>query len=472
MRAWKAALDSCVALLVIATGFSSAFFSGPTAASGSSLSITVSLVGSIFALAAFLIVSWFRPVGLVQVYAVMMIVALLGIFSYAAGYLDGALPTFGTAPLFIGLMLASMPFKRATMVTIVGFGCSALVYPLFHLLADIPNASIAKLVSIAFYLAATAFVLLNGKAGSDWLPVKETWTSSRLQAFPRLPLGSQKVSVVVFLTALVLFFASFGMYEVFAEREGLGYGYLDGLVLPIVLSVAVLVLVALEFDFRAWVGAVFGLSWVAFVASLFLTLVFADAFAVVFGVLGAVMVVVHIAVWLIVLAVVHISRISPLFLFAVVTATMKLAQFAGRLAGDVLIVQGGASLLTMSTVAASFLAVASIVAGALVFASFRVASKASTSDAERFAGSTPTSAESEVVWAHALAEVCRTHGFSQRETEIISLYCQGRSAAAISEQVHLAEPTVRTYIRRAYAKLDVHNKQELFDVVGKGGPQT
>ena len=70
-------------------------------------------------------------------------------------------------PLFIGLMLANMPFKRATVVTIIGFGCSALVYPLFHLFSGLSNAMIAQIVSIAFSIAATAFILLNGKTAAD-----------------------------------------------------------------------------------------------------------------------------------------------------------------------------------------------------------------------------------------------------------------------------------------------------------------
>ena len=114
---------------------------------------------------------------------------------------------------------------------------------------------------------------------------------------------------------------------------------------------------------------------------------------------------------------------------------------------------------------------ASIVAGALVFAGFHAVGKPAPVEAEGSATVRSATADAETAWARAFEEVCRAHDFSPRETEIISLYCQGRSAAAISEHMHLAEPTVRTYIRRAYAKLDVHNKQELFDIVGKGGSQ-
>lgn len=471
MKTGRTLLNSCLALMVIATGFSSAFFSGPSFASGNTSMITVSLVGSFLMLAIFLALSWRKSIGIAQVYAVMMIIALLSILLYAMGYYGGALPTFGVAPLFIGLMLASMPFKRATAVTIMGFGCSGLVYPLFHLINGFSNALIAQIMSIAFYIAATAFILFNGKPADDWPPVSETWTARKAQAPARLALGTRRTFCVIFLVALALFFASFGMYEVFAEHEGLGYTYLDGSLVPVVVSMAVLLLVALKLDFRTWAGNALGLSWVAFVASLFLTLVVSDTFSAVFSVLGTVMVVMHIVVWLAVLDTALTTSISPAFLFAIVTATMKLAQHVGRLASDVLITQMGASIQSMSTVAACFLAVASIVAGGLVFASLRAAGKAVSDHTDATASDQPHTPDPETAWTRALDDVCRAHGCSQRETEIIGLYCQGRSAAAISEHMHLAEPTVRTYIRRAYAKFDVHNKQELFDVVGKGEPQ-
>ena len=43
--------------------------------------------------------------------------------------------------------------------------------------------------------------------------------------------------------------------------------------------------------------------------------------------------------------------------------------------------------------------------------------------------------------------------------------CKGRSRPYIAETLYLSENTVRTHSRRIYGKLDVHNKQELLDLV-------
>ena len=54
---------------------------------------------------------------------------------------------------------------------------------------------------------------------------------------------------------------------------------------------------------------------------------------------------------------------------------------------------------------------------------------------------------------------------SERETEVALLIAQGRSKAYIAGALCLSENTVRTHSRRIYGKLDVHNKQELLDLV-------
>ena len=56
-----------------------------------------------------------------------------------------------------------------------------------------------------------------------------------------------------------------------------------------------------------------------------------------------------------------------------------------------------------------------------------------------------------------------TYGLSAREGEVLKEFAMGRSAHYIAEWYMLSEHTVKTHIRRAYAKLDVHSRQELLD---------
>ena len=63
--------------------------------------------------------------------------------------------------------------------------------------------------------------------------------------------------------------------------------------------------------------------------------------------------------------------------------------------------------------------------------------------------------------ARVCADVARESGLSEREAEVLLLLAQGLSRQAIGEQMGLSEATVKTYIHRIYAKLDVHSQTEL-----------
>lgn len=54
---------------------------------------------------------------------------------------------------------------------------------------------------------------------------------------------------------------------------------------------------------------------------------------------------------------------------------------------------------------------------------------------------------------------------SQRETEIMHLFARGNTMAAIAKELFISENTVKTHMRRLYAKLGIHKKQQLFSMV-------
>ena len=68
-------------------------------------------------------------------------------------------------------------------------------------------------------------------------------------------------------------------------------------------------------------------------------------------------------------------------------------------------------------------------------------------------------------FASRLAAIAESAGLTSREQEILGLYAQGRSAVYIAEKLVLSNYTVKTHIRRAYAKLDVHSRQDLLDLL-------
>lgn len=66
----------------------------------------------------------------------------------------------------------------------------------------------------------------------------------------------------------------------------------------------------------------------------------------------------------------------------------------------------------------------------------------------------------------ALASLCEKYGVTAREQDIIGRYSRGRSIASIADDLFLSKDTVKTHVKRTYAKLDVHNKRELQDAIG------
>ena len=57
------------------------------------------------------------------------------------------------------------------------------------------------------------------------------------------------------------------------------------------------------------------------------------------------------------------------------------------------------------------------------------------------------------------------YGLTTREVEVMRLLCHGRSKSYIADTLYVSENTVRAYTKSLYAKLDIHSKQDLIDIV-------
>ena len=67
--------------------------------------------------------------------------------------------------------------------------------------------------------------------------------------------------------------------------------------------------------------------------------------------------------------------------------------------------------------------------------------------------------------ARRIEEEADAHGLSKREREVLELLVEGRTATYIAERQFVSPNTVRTHIKRIYAKMGVSSRQELLDVV-------
>ncbi len=62
-------------------------------------------------------------------------------------------------------------------------------------------------------------------------------------------------------------------------------------------------------------------------------------------------------------------------------------------------------------------------------------------------------------------EVARAHDLTAREADVLYLLAQGRDTDSIAEACSLAKNTVKSYRKAIYAKLGVHSRQEVIDLV-------
>lgn len=65
----------------------------------------------------------------------------------------------------------------------------------------------------------------------------------------------------------------------------------------------------------------------------------------------------------------------------------------------------------------------------------------------------------------AIDSLCERFQISPREREVMEIYVQGRSVNYIAEHLVVSSHTVKTHVRRLYAKLDIHSKEDLFDLI-------
>ena len=54
---------------------------------------------------------------------------------------------------------------------------------------------------------------------------------------------------------------------------------------------------------------------------------------------------------------------------------------------------------------------------------------------------------------------------SARETEVMEYVARGYTVASIAQELIVSENTIRTHTKRIYAKLDIHKKRDLIEML-------
>ena len=64
-----------------------------------------------------------------------------------------------------------------------------------------------------------------------------------------------------------------------------------------------------------------------------------------------------------------------------------------------------------------------------------------------------------------IADIAKCFGLSARECDVLRLLAKGRSATRIQEELFISAGTVNYHTRNIYAKMGVHSRQELIDLI-------
>lgn len=171
---------------------------------------------------------------------------------------------------------------------------------------------------------------------------------------------------------------------------------------------------------------------------------------------GAAVVVAKMFLWLALANVAHHSSFRPFLVFCPGMLLYSLPDWFGRCSASFL------GLESLNPAVASFLLVVTVVMTAFFLPS-------RSPDVQLLLSDLNGPAHRAIDEADGIdgrcAAVGEAYGLSPREVEIMQYLCKGRSRPYIAETLYLSENTVRTHSRRIYGKLDVHDRQELLDLV-------
>ncbi len=249
--------------------------------------------------------------------------------------------------------------------------------------------------------------------------------------------------------------------------------------------------VALALIFIWWLcvkgrGIDFGRTWRLILILMVTVLVFeeyvagTDAHALLFALVRTAHAL--LVVFFLFLAVADVARHSsypPLAVYAAGWLAYTLPFAAGSVAGTLMVASPIEPLITsiavwaLVVIALMFLDDRSL-GNQLIFAevngseedSPEMRAVATQRDLEKPAAPATPAGASEATTRHArCTQLARKGGLTTREAEVLELLVRGHSKTRIAETFLISENTVRGHVKHIYAKLDVHSKQELLDLV-------
>lgn len=435
---------------------------------------------------AFAVLAWRANVGYRTVYGVFAALVSIGTIG---SLVSGGEVVIGRAPgvgaLLVGAVLVHYHPRRAFRVLCAGLAGASVLYPLARLAVGGDETLIGQLLTLTVLCISGLYLTVVGlRAPSQGIArtsARQAWTDGRDD--PVIAILSQAGAVGAAIALLLLFFVGFGVFETFAISSGVNYPVSTPMMALVVVVALAIVLVDRVHPISNWVTQLVLVLVALFIAGLLVAVLVNDLPSILFDLMYTVSVVVHILVWAILVRLSRGKTSLAVFLFAVATGGLYFAQMAGHMLMRFAITSMGVDGFRISVVAAVLLATLTLCMGAILMRGFKRGDapafelgKLLGMDGRSEAGE-PAAVADEAGGGFELPLLAadpdkavfmlvgERYGLSKQEIVVMCLYARGRSVRVISEQLHLAQSTIRTYIQRLYGKLDVHDKQGMLDVI-------
>ncbi len=154
--------------------------------------------------------------------------------------------------------------------------------------------------------------------------------------------------------------------------------------------------------------------------------------------------------------------VSAIWLFGIERGVRQVVMWLGRMTADA--VESQEILGAMGDMAVALLALVAVVAATTILLSER--DLTSRWGANFLSGGTDSAALArKQELADRCAEIARRYKLSAREEEVLLLLAQHKTVGIIERELVIANGTAKAHVRHIYQKLDIHTRQELFDLL-------
>lgn len=363
----------------------------------------------------------------------------------------------GFGLLVIGMALSDLSPQEAREEIVLGFGCASLVLLAFKTLSPFADAQLQQIFTYLFLGFIFLFMFLARRSKRAFAPVKEVVGKQGWFSILSKP---QRTPLITF-SATVLIYFFFGLFEAYARQEGPVASLLN-LTMAILIGLCLLSYIVLRRKrSRGWFNSLVLVICIAYILIFFVTLMMADLTPMLFSVLAIGLVVLHVPLWVFLTDKAIERSISPLFLYGLFPAILAVAQLFGRLLSWLLLSLPGLGASKIAAVTLAVTAIAAVVALAFMLRARETRRAITTGESS-----------GQLHKSEMLETFCSQYGLTEREHDIIRHYSEGRSVPFISSTLYISKSTVKTHIGKVYAKLGIHSKQELLDMLYAAQDQT